>query len=98
VYPQKSHFTSIKAITAPHSKNKDSHNLFFGMIQCIIGTNLRRYSAIPYFMAYFKLTSAVNAGFIFFQLWYSGNRDAIVITLLVFTGIDIALNLIEMGL
>jgi hypothetical protein len=49
-------------------------------------------------MAYFKLTSAVNAGFIFFQLWYSGNRDAIVITLLVFTGIDIALNLIEMGL
>lgn len=72
--------------------------LTFGMIKCIIGTDLRRYSAIPYFMAYFKLTSAVNAGFIFFQLWFSGNRDAVVITLMVFTAIDIALDLIEMGL
>lgn len=69
-----------------------------GMIKCIIGTDLRRYTAIPYFMAYFKLTSAVNAGFIFFQLWFSGNRDAVVITLMVFTGIDMALDLIEMEL
>lgn len=72
--------------------------LTFIMVQCILGTDLRRYKAVPYVMAYFKLSSAVNAGFIFFQLWNSGNRDVIVIVLLVFTGIDMGLDMIEMGL
>lgn len=68
------------------------------MIQCIIGRDLRRYRAVPYFMAYFKLTSAVNAGFVFFQLWNTGCREVVVIVFLAITGIDMLLDLIEMGL
>ena len=73
-------------------------NLTFTLIQCIIGRDLRRYKVVPYLFAYFKLTSAVNAGFVFFQLWNSGNRDRLVIKLMVYTGIDIGFDLIQMGL
>lgn len=64
-------------------------------IQCIIGQDSRRYNVVPYIMTYFKLTSAINAGFVFFHLWYSGNRDNVVIVLMVFTGIDLGLDIIE---
>lgn len=65
-------------------------------VQCIIGQDSRRYNVVPYIMTYFKLTSAINAGFVFFQLWYSGNRDDVVIVLMVFTGIDLALDIIKL--
>jgi hypothetical protein len=64
-------------------------------IQCIIGKDSRRYNIVPYIMTYFKLTSAINAGFVFFNLWYSGNRDDTVVVLMVFTGIDIGLDIVE---
>ena len=64
-------------------------------IQCIIGKDSRRYNIVPYIMTYFKLTSAINAGFVFFHLWYSGNRDDVVVVLMVFTGIDIGLDILE---
>lgn len=39
-------------------------------------------------LAYFKLTSIINAAFIFFQLYLQDQRDGIAIFLLVVTGID----------
>lgn len=66
-------------------------------IQCIIGVDLRRPRAIPFCMAYFKLTSAVNAGFVFFNIWRNCRSvDGIIIS--VVTGLDTFVDLIEMGL
>lgn len=48
-------------------------------------------------LAYFKLTSAVNAALIFFQLYLQDERDGIAIFLLVVTGIDMGLDFLEMA-
>lgn len=48
-------------------------------------------------LAYFKLTSTVNAAFIFFQLYIQDQRDGIAVFLLVVTGIDMSLDFIEMA-
>jgi hypothetical protein len=60
-----------------------------------MGKDSRRYNSAPHIMTYFKLTSAINAGFVFFHLWYSGNHDDVVVVLMVFTGIDIGLDILE---
>lgn len=48
-------------------------------------------------LAYFKLTSTVNAALIFFQLYLQGQRDEVAIFLLVVTGIDMGLDFLEMA-
>ena len=49
-------------------------------------------------MGYFKLTSAVNAGIIFFMLFFSDDKNKpVVLALEIVTGIDIGFNLIQMG-
>lgn len=48
-------------------------------------------------LAYFKLTSTVNAAMIFFQLYLQSQRDEIAIFILVVTGIDMGLDFLEMA-
>lgn len=48
-------------------------------------------------LAYFKLTSIVNAAMIFFQLYLQDQRDEVAIILLVVTGIDIGFDFLEMS-
>lgn len=48
-------------------------------------------------LAYFKLTSTINAALIFFQLYLQGQRDPVAIFLLVVTGIDMGLDFLEMA-
>lgn len=47
--------------------------------------------------AFFKLTSAVTAGVIFFQLYLQDNRDPLTIFIMVVTGADMSLNFVEMA-
>lgn len=59
---------------------------------------LKRYKKIPYIMGYYKLTAAINAGIIFFMLFYSTDRnDPVVLALEIVTGIDMGVNLIQMA-
>lgn len=55
------------------------------------------YKWVKYIMAYFKLTSIINAGFVFFQVFSSGRRDIPAILLLTIAGIDMAMNFFEMA-
>uniref|UniRef100_K1PMW7 Uncharacterized protein n=1 Tax=Magallana gigas TaxID=29159 RepID=K1PMW7_MAGGI len=48
-------------------------------------------------LAYFKLTSIINAAFVFFQLYLQGQRDGMATFLLVVTGIDMSLDFLEMA-
>ena len=52
---------------------------------------------VVYMIGYFKLTSLVTAGFIFFQLYLRDKRDPLSLVLMVVTGTDMALNFIEMA-
>lgn len=48
-------------------------------------------------MAYFKLTSIINAAFIFFQLFFQSQKDGTATFLLVVTGIDMSFDFVEMA-
>ena len=47
--------------------------------------------------AFFKLTSAVTAGVIFFQLFLQDDRDPLTIFIMVVTGADMSLDFVEMA-
>lgn len=47
--------------------------------------------------AFFKLTSAVTAGVIFFQLYLQDDRDPLTIFIMVVTGADMSLDFVEMA-
>ncbi|KAJ8307026.1 hypothetical protein KUTeg_015110 [Tegillarca granosa] len=53
--------------------------------------------ALLYLIGYFKLTFAINAAFVFFQVFLQEQRDAGLYVVLVISGIDIALNYVEMA-
>lgn len=55
------------------------------------------YRALLYLIGYFKLTFAINAAFVFFQVYLQEKRDAGLYIILVISGIDLALNYIEMA-
>lgn len=73
------------------------------MVCCILrgkeaDGRIKRYKKIPYVMGYFKLTSAVNAGIIFFTLYYSDDKnEPEVLAIIILSGIDMGVNLIEMA-
>lgn len=58
---------------------------------------LGSHRALLYLIGYFKLTFAINAAFIFFQVFLQDRRDAGLYVILVISGIDIALNYVEMA-
>lgn len=82
----------------------------FSMIFCILrgkeeDGRIKRHKKVPYFMGYFKLTSAVNAGIVFFTLHYFGDKPGLtdaeemaILAIKIHSGIDMGVNLIEMGL
>lgn len=47
--------------------------------------------------AFFKLTSTITAGFIFFQLFLQDDREPLTIFIMVVTGADMSLDFIEMA-
>lgn len=47
--------------------------------------------------AYFKLTSIINAAFVFFQLFFQSQKDGTATFLLVVTGIDMSFDFVEMA-
>lgn len=76
----------------------------FLMIACILSGKetdgrLKRHKKIPYFMAYFKLTSAVNAGIVFYTLYFKADDRShpAVLAILILSGIDMGMDLLEMA-